>query len=78
MKRTKTAKVTYLGRRAEVWEERTGGPYSDRRVFTRWIDDATETNGGYPAGTVTVRRVKGDGRNPNFVVIEPTRIIEGA
>jgi hypothetical protein len=33
---TKTRKVTYLGRKAEVWEVREGGPTSERHVYQRW------------------------------------------
>ena len=38
------------------------------RVMT-WLDDADESNGGYPAGTVVARYVKGDGRTSDFRAI---------
>jgi len=73
---TKIENVTYLGRRAQVWEIRDGGIYSERWVYIRWLDDATEENGSWKAGTLTRTRVKGDGRTTNFQVLVPTEAVE--
>lgn len=73
--KTTTRKVTYLGRRAEVTEIRTGGPTSEREVQTRWIDDAHERNGGYPAGTVTSRTITGNFTKGTGVVLVETHVI---
>lgn len=55
-----TRSYTYLGRRAEVTT--IGSQALGRReIITRWIDDADERNGGWAAGTITTRTVKGDG-----------------
>jgi hypothetical protein len=72
---TKARQVTYLGKRAEVWEDREGGQYGRRTIFTRWIDASGAGNGNYPAGTVTARTVEGDGRKPSFIVHVPTHVI---
>ncbi|MFD8387390.1 hypothetical protein ACFV2X_54490 [Streptomyces sp. NPDC059679] len=36
---TKARKGTYLGIEAETWEVRTGGPFSLRTVYRRWVAD---------------------------------------
>jgi hypothetical protein len=74
-KMIKRYEVTYLGRRAVLVEDRTGGPTSDRWIFTRWIDDQVD---GHPAGTITARRVKGDGRKPSFQVLVPEYVLTDA
>jgi hypothetical protein len=71
VKRTETKDLTYLGRRARTTtnyyqSNRTGL----REIVTEYIDDADERNGGWPAGTITRRVVKGDGRHPDFQTIE--------
>lgn len=63
---TKTRAVTYQGRRAEVHEVRAAGSKGERVNVTRWIDAATEDNGGYAAGTVVLHHCKGDGRDGTF------------
>lgn len=78
MSATNPTQVTYLGRRAQVWEYRTAGPASERTVFVRWIDDAHERSGGYPAGTVTAKVVKGNFKKGTGEVLVPTYVVEGA
>lgn len=78
MKVTKPRKVTYLGRRAELWEERLAGPSGERTIFVRWIDDADERNGGYPAGTVTARRVTGDFMRGTGKTLVDTHVVNPA
>lgn len=70
---TKIENVTYLGRRAQVWEIRDGGIYSERWVYIRWLDDATEENGSWEAGTLTRTRVKGDGTHARLQGVGPDR-----
>lgn len=77
--KTKPKQVTYLGARAEVWTEYDKGVtyrYGERAEFTRWIDAATPENGGFPAGTVTRRRVKGDPYKPTFQILEARVVVD--
>lgn len=65
VKLTKPKQVTYMGRRAMVWEMRKNtNRLGERVAFTAWLDDASEENGSHPAGTVTARHMTGDGRFP--------------
>lgn len=67
-KRTpKPKQVTYLGRRATNLTENLGGGV--KRSTITWINDATESNGGHPAGTTVVRTYRGDGRDASFELI---------
>lgn len=75
-KATAKRALTYLGRRCQMWEIRKAGPAGERYVFTRWIDDADPRNGGWAAGTITVRRIKGNGLRNTLVELEPTRAID--
>lgn len=76
MTNTETNQVTYFGSRATVTvEHHDSSPFGDRTVTTSWIDDADPRNGGHVAGTVTRKRIKGDGRNAPVDVIEPETVI---
>lgn len=59
----KTKTLTYMGRRCRVTttkhQSRSTGL---RTVEFLWLDDATEANGGHPAGTRVVEVMQGDGR----------------
>lgn len=63
------SKGTLLGCRAESMEVRRGGPKGVRVVFTKWVDAADQRSGGYAAGTVTVKVIKGDGRDVSGVLL---------
>jgi len=75
-----TRNLTYFGSRAEVTtthhdKNRVGL----RTVRTRWIDEASAENGGWPAGTTTEKVIKGDGwkgegRNA-FEIIEAEKVV---
>lgn len=67
--------TTYCGVPCRVVERREGGPLSERLIFMHWLGDADPANGGYAKGTITARRVKGDGRTSKFRVIESTRVV---
>lgn len=78
MPKTITRKTIYLGARAEVKEIRQGGPTGEREIRIRWIDPAVGQVIEWPAGTVTSRTVKGDGRKNSFVVIVPEHAIDSS
>lgn len=68
--------LTYLGARAVVLVEHHDTKSSGlRTITTEWIDDADPRNGGWPAGSVTRRTVKGDGRRDDFEVIIPEALV---
>lgn len=74
---------TYLGARAVVHTEHHDSSSAGlRTITTEWIDDATAENGGYKAGTVTRRVIKGDGRyveGPKAcIVVEAEAIVSEA
>lgn len=59
----KPKSLTYLGARAIVTvEHHDKSRVGLRTITTQWIDDATAENGGWPAGSVTRKTIKGDGR----------------
>lgn len=70
MKKTLVTKATWLGRRGETFEWRSGDAKSRRVNVLRWVDEAHEKNGGHPAGTVVIRHVVGDGRTRTFTEFE--------
>lgn len=72
----KPKSLTYLGARAIVTtEHHDKSRLGLRTITTEWIDDATIENGGHPAGTVTRKAVKGDGRRADFEVIVPEGVV---
>lgn len=74
--RTQVIERTWLGSRAiQATDHHDTNPVGLRTITVRWLDDAHEQNGGHPAGTVTRTVVKGDGRKPNFEVIEPQVVV---
>lgn len=77
---TVTRSLTYFGRRAAVTtEHHDKSRVGLRTISTVWLDNADERNGSYPAGTITMKTVKGDGRivsGPSaFVVVKPETIL---
>ncbi len=77
MASTRTRNVSYLGRRAQITEIRKAGATGEREIRTLWIDDASEENGGYKAGTVTSRTITGNfARNTGRVLVEDHIISE--
>lgn len=52
--------LAYFDRRVQQKEIREAGASGVREIRTCWIDDADERNGGYPAGTVVSRTIKGN------------------
>lgn len=72
----KPRSLTYLGARAIVTtEHHDKNRVGLRTITTEWIDDATPENGGWPAGTVTRKTVKGDGRKADFEVIHAEAVV---
>lgn len=71
----KTYTGTWLGRRAECKELRQSGAAGVREIRTRWIDDAHENNGGYPAGTITSTTISGDFTRGTGKVINPVHVV---
>lgn len=68
---TKQKAVTYLGRRAKVWDvQKTSNRLGERVGLILWIDDACEKNGGHSAGTVLAHHCSGDGRYADFESFE--------
>lgn len=60
--RTATTDATWLGRRGRVtvhYSQRASAN-CERTVITEWIDDADPRNGGWPAGTTTIKCITGD------------------
>jgi hypothetical protein len=68
---TKAKKVTYLGRRAEVFtiaRSANAAKQSGERVsVVRWLDSAVGQPTEYSAGTIVASHIEGDGRTTNFV-----------
>lgn len=67
---------TYLSARANVTEinhdkKRTGL----RTIITEWLDDADPRNGDWPAGTIVSKVVRGDGRRPDFEIVEAEKVV---
>lgn len=46
-----------------------------RTVYMEWHDDADPRNGSHPAGTITRKVIKGDGRRDDFQVIEDETVV---
>lgn len=68
--------LTYLGRRVRVTVEHHDKKRTGLRTITcEHIDDADPRNGGWSAGTVTRRTVKGDGQTSDFEVVVPEAIV---
>lgn len=75
-----TRHLTYLGARAETTTiHHDKSRLGLRTVRMRWIDDASPENGGWPAGTITEKTIKGDGwrgaGRTAFEVIVPERVV---
>ena len=72
----KSRVLTYLGSRARVLVEHHDKKRTGLRTITvEYIDDADPRNGGWSAGTVTRRTVKGDGQTADFEVIVPEAVV---
>lgn len=72
----KPRSLSYLGRRAVVTVEHHDKKRDGLRTITvEHIDDADPRNGGWAAGTVTRRTVKGDGRKVDFEIIVPEAVV---
>ena len=68
--------LAYMGSRAYVTvEHHDRNRVGLRTITVQWIDAATEENGGWPAGSVTRKVIKGDGRLADFQVIEAEELI---
>jgi hypothetical protein len=68
---------TYLDERAvTVTVRHDSRRVGVRTIITLWLDDANPKNGGYKAGTVTHRIVKGDGRTPDFETLSDARVMD--
>ena len=72
---TKVEDLAYLGRRVQQYEIRDGGSDSPRWVYTYYVDDADPRNGGYPAGSATKRRIRGNALRGTFKELEPRTAI---
>jgi hypothetical protein len=74
--KTVTRKLTYFGTACvQVTEHHDKKATGLRTIRTEWLGKADERNGGYDAGTVTERVVRGDGRLESFEVVEATRVV---
>lgn len=71
----KARKLTCLGRRVVQTETKMAGGF--RQVLTYYVDDADERNGGWPAGSTTLRTLKGDARRGTLQEAHPTKLIVG-
>lgn len=67
--------ATYFGRRAQVKEIRQAGAHGVREIRMHWIDDADPKNGGYPAGTITSKTIKGNALTGTLVTLVPVHVI---
>lgn len=68
--------LTYLGRRARVTVEHHDKKRAGLRTITvEHIDDADPRNGGWAAGSVTRRTVKGDGQTVDFEIVIPEALV---
>jgi hypothetical protein len=72
--------LAYMGSRARVVTEyHTPGSIGLRTITYHWIDEAHPENGGWPAGSVTRKTIKGDGRYATgpkaFEIISPEELI---
>lgn len=65
-KKSRRHEATWLGRRGVTYEWRAGRALGLRVDVHHWLDAATESNGGHPAGTTVVRLIEGDGRSRDF------------
>ena len=74
-----TTEVThnyYGGRRAQVATRYlTSDKFGIRVVTMTWEDDATEANGGHPAGTIVKTVIRGDGRKDEGFEVFATEVI---
>lgn len=74
--KTVTFETEYLGRRTRVTENRyEKNRLGLREVIFEHIDEADPANGGWAAGTVTRKVIRGDGRKPNFETLEAEHLI---
>lgn len=76
MAKPKTQTVTYFGRRCEVTTILLAGKHGERVIRHRWIDQADERNGSYPAGTVTSRTVTGNPLKGTFRTLVECHIVQ--
>lgn len=69
---TPTRRTAYHGSAADVFtvarSKNAATRSGERVVVMTWLDDASEANGGHPAGTVVARHIEGDGRTDEFKV----------
>lgn len=62
---TRSKNVTYLGVPAKVWDVlKNSNRLGERVSLIRWVGASGPENGDHPAGTVTARHMRGDGRYP--------------
>lgn len=71
--------VEYAGGPARIIEAHMGShPFGERVVVTHWIAKAVGQVVEYPAGTITYKRVSGNGRitgSRGLKVVEPERVV---
>ncbi|QGZ17197.1 hypothetical protein HYQ19_gp098 [Arthrobacter phage DrYang] len=75
--KTTRNEVTYFGRRCVVTTiQHEANPMGLRTIRTEWVDAADPRNGGWAAGTVAEKVVKGDGRDAStFEVLTPEHMV---